>query len=165
VVAYLNRRSPSTRSVEPVLKYGQQAPAIDPAKWLNQDGETAPPDLSGKVVLIEFWGISCGPCVAQLPEVRAAAKHFASSDLVLIGLHGNRTTVERLTSFAKENQLAYQLAIDREATESGWFGATMQAFGVRGIPSAAVINRQGRLVYLGDFRQALKRVDGLLKAN
>jgi len=165
VVAYVNRRSPSTRSVEPVLKYGQRAPAIEPAKWLNQAGETAPPDLSGKVVLIEFWEIGCGPCVAQLPEVRAAAKHYANSDLVLIGLHGSRTTVERLTSFAKENQLAYQLAIDREAIESGWFGATMQAFGVRGIPSAAVINRQGRLVYLGDLRQALKRVDGLLKAN
>jgi len=165
VVAYLNRRSLSTRLVEPVLKYGQVAPTIEPAKWLNQDGETSPPDFSGKVVLIEFWGITCGPCVAQLPEVRAAAKHYPNSDLALIGLHGSRTTLERLTSFAKENQLTYQLAIDREASERGWFGATMQAYGVRGIPSAAVIDRQGHLVYLGDFRQALKKVDGLLKTN
>ena len=58
--------------------------------------------------------------------------------------------------------LEYVLAIDREPTESGWFGATMQAYGVQGIPAAAVIDRAGKLVYLGQFGEALTKAAGLL---
>ena len=32
--------------------------------------------IAGKVALVHFWGIECGPCIAHLPEVREAAKHF-----------------------------------------------------------------------------------------
>src|SRR6185295_6012511 len=27
-------------------------------------------DLTGKVVLIDLWGIQCGPCIAQMPALQ-----------------------------------------------------------------------------------------------
>ncbi len=147
----------------PPVKPGDRAPAIEATVWLNQFGKTDPPKLEGKVVLVDFWGISCGPCVGQLPEVREAVEHFAGTSLMIIGLHDSSGTVKELAEFAAKRGLTYPLAIDREPKESGWFGATFAAYGIRGIPSAAVLDRQGKLAFVGDFRQAIEKAAEILK--
>jgi thiol-disulfide isomerase/thioredoxin len=115
--------------------------------------------LTGKVVLIDFWGITCGPCISQLPEVQAAADRFAgkTKDLVLIGLHESGVTAAELAEFARKRGLLYPLAIDRAEKEEGFFGATFKAYGIRAIPSAAVLDRQGRVAYVGRFGEAIQK--------
>lgn len=84
VVAYADaiaeRRRPAA---PPKVAEGDIAPRLQLAAWVNG----APPKLEGKVVLIDFWGGTCGPCVAALPQVREAARHFAGTDLVVVGLN------------------------------------------------------------------------------
>jgi thiol-disulfide isomerase/thioredoxin len=163
VVAFADGLTSRNRSIEPVLATGQPAPPLRPASWLDQNGPTAAPDLTGKLVLIDFWGISCGPCVAELPEVLAAAKHFVQrKDFALVGLHDSGATVEQVGKFATKRGLTYPIAIDRPAGEEGWFGATFKDYGVRGIPAAAVIDRQGKIVFVGRFREALQKAADLL---
>lgn len=113
------------------------------------------------MVLVEFWGTWCGPCVAQLPEVREAARFFAGKDLVLVGLHDSSGTSEAVAEFASKRGLTWPLAIDRPGGDG--FGPTFDAFGVRSVPTAAVIDRQGRLAHLGDLRQAIAKAAELLE--
>ena len=163
VIVYADGMSSRNRSIEPVLKVGQPAPPIEPASWLDRNGATGPPDVAGKVVLVDFWGISCGPCVAELPEVQAAADHFADrKDLVFIGLHESGATADQVAEFARKRGLSYRLAVDRPADEEGWFGATFKDYGVRGIPAAAVIDRKGNVAFVGRFPEALKEAAKLL---
>ena len=163
-IAFADAMPSRNRAIEPVLKTGQPAPAIKPASWLDRNGPIAPPDLAGKVVLVDFWGISCGPCVAELPEVQATADHFASrsKDFVLVGLHNSGDTVEQVAEFARKRGLTYQLAVDRPTDADGWFGATFKDYGVRAIPGAAVIDRQGKVVFVGRFPEALQKAADLL---
>ncbi len=147
----------------PPVKPGDQAPAIEPIVWLNRSGRIEAPNLKGKVVLVDFWGMTCGPCVAELPEVREAAERFAGTDLAIIGLHESSGTVEEVAQFAAKRGMTYPLAIDRASKESGWFGAAFAAYGIRGIPSAAVLDRQGRIVFVGQFHEAIERAAALLK--
>jgi len=119
--------------------------------------------LDGKVVLVDFWGITCGPCVAELPDVREAVEHFAGTDLVVVGLHDSSGTLKEVAEFAAKRGISYPLAIDHPAKEEGWFGATFAAYGVRGIPAAAVIDRGGKVVFVGRFPDALARAAALLK--
>jgi RNA polymerase sigma factor (sigma-70 family) len=158
VIAYADGRT-TRPSIEPTLKVGDPAPAIEPAAWLDRDDEKGPPDVSGRVVLVDFWGISCGPCVSELPEVQKAAAYFAEKgkDLVIIGLHEGGAGAEEVADFARKRGLNYRLAVDRPADEDGWFGATFRAYGIRGIPAAAVIDRKGRVAFVGRFPQALER--------
>ena len=159
VLVYAEGMTSRNRLIEPVLKTGQPAPPLRPEIWLDRNGPITPLDLKGKVVLIDFWGITCGPCVSQLPEVQAAADKFAgkTKDLVLIGLHESGVTAAELAEFARKRGLLYPLAIDRPEKEEGYFGATFKAYGIRAIPSAAVIDRQGRVAYVGRFSEAIQK--------
>jgi thiol-disulfide isomerase/thioredoxin/protocatechuate 3,4-dioxygenase beta subunit len=162
VVMVANRISVDNRSILPVLKIGQAAPPLDPVAWLNAAGQTAPPEQKGKVVLIDFWGIYCGPCLAELPDVQTLSIEFAKDNFLLIGLHESNTDVAELAEFARKRSLTYQLAIDRPAEGSLGFGAAFKAYGIQGIPNCAVIDQQGRIAYVGRFQEAALKAAKLL---
>jgi len=45
-------------------------------------------DLRGKVVLLEFWGYWCGPCVRRgLPQMFAIQEEYRDKPLAIIGVH------------------------------------------------------------------------------
>jgi thiol-disulfide isomerase/thioredoxin len=123
------------------------APAIE----LKTDGwvSTSPlalADLKGRVVVLDFWAIWCGPCNRELPNVEALARRFAGRPVVVIGVHDSTATVKELQAFAKQKGLTYPLAIDRKATDG--FGITNNAYGVQGIPTIVVIGKDGKVAGL-----------------
>lgn len=165
VLMFANAIPDDHRSVLPVLKIGQPAPKLAPAAWLTASGESEAPDLTGKVVLVDFWGTNCGPCVAELPEIQELHKRLAASGLVIVGLHESGGDVAAVAELARRFGLSYQLAIDRTAADSHGFGATFKGYGVQGIPNCAVIDKEGRLAYLGKFAQAADAAARLLAAS
>lgn len=44
----------------------------------------------GKVVLLDFWSLSCGACFKELPELNALVKRYPSTEFVLISLMDNK---------------------------------------------------------------------------
>ena len=159
IVAYADADPRRTHPFVPPVRVGQPAPAIRPQAWLDRNGEVQAPSLAGRVVLVDFWGIDCGFCVAQLPEVREAAGHFAGKGLVLLGLHDSFAEPGEVAEFAARRGLSWTMAVDRPGDG---FGATFAAYGVRSIPAAAVLDREGRLAFLGDFRGAVAKAASLL---
>ena len=165
VLAYANRKGLPRRWTPPRVKYGDPAPPLDVNTWVDASGEIAPPNVDRKVVLVNFWGIDCGFCLHELPDVRAAAKHWADTDVAIVTVHDDNFTPEQVSQFAAENKLDFPIAVDNKATEKGWWGATTQAYGIRGIPEAIVIDRDGKLQYLGDFERALEKAIRLVDAD
>lgn len=162
VIAYCNRRAPLS---EPVLKVGQVAPKLEAQTWYDTDGKVVQSELAGKVVLIDFWGISCGPCVAQLAEVNTAAKHFANSKLMILGLHAAGHDPQKVFEFAKKRDLTFPIAIDQSDSTGRSFGATFAKFGIGGIPSSVVIDTAGDVAFIGQFSQAIEVADRLAREN
>ena len=157
VVAYRNKFAPPP---EPVLKVGDQAPALNVLVWLDREGKTIQPTLDGRIVVIDFWGIGCGPCVAGLPQVNAAAKHFLNSKIMVVGLHDGGGTVETVAGFAKRKGLIFPIAIDKERSETS-FGQTFAAFGIDAMPTSVVIDTNGRVAFIGEFERAIEHADRL----
>lgn len=160
VVAHRNRFAPAAK---PVLKVGDEAPRLDVLTWLNANGKAEQPALEGKIIVIDFWGIGCGPCIVGLPDVNAAAKHFADSKIAIVGLHDSGGDLEGVTEFVKQRDLIFPIAIDRPDAKGDSFGASFTAFGIEGIPSCAVIDAKGTVAFLGEFNQAIETANRLAK--
>ena len=111
----------------------QKFPGLVVEKWL-----TAPPDLRGKFVLIDFWATWCPPCRKAIPELNGFQKKYGDK-LVVIGISDEtEAAVRRLT----DPQIEYTIAIDGNAV-------TKNAIGVTGIPHVMLIDPQGYVRWEG----------------
>ena len=168
VLEFANRMPAKSLAIWPTVKPGQEAPPIRPATWLNKEGKIDPPDLKGKVVLLYFWDRESMPTIRELQRHQAFAQLLAKKGVVLVGLHKQGVSEEELQlvqRFDKSpSSLPDLLAIDRPAAgaDPEWLGATFEAYGVHGIPNAALIDRQNRVLYVGGFEKGLQKAAALV---
>ncbi len=105
----------STSSDLPVLGH---LPSLEGASaWLNSP-PLDPTQLSGKVVLVDFWTYSCINCIRTLPHVRAWAEKYRDQGLVVIGVHTPEFGFEKDTSNIEKAiarfKINYPIAVDSE---------------------------------------------------
>ncbi len=93
-------------------------------------------DLRGKVVVMDFWGTWCPPCVASVPSLRNLNKRYVKEpSFVLIGISSDREE-EPWRKFIARNMMVWPQYWDRD-------GKILQAFGVRAFPTYVVIDHEG----------------------
>ena len=98
--------------------------------------------LRGKVVLVAFWGTTCPPCIAELPELESLADRYDKSDLVVLPVCLNDTGAATAYDVAKRHAPRLPVYVDPE-------GSVHTRFEVRNLPQAVLIDREGRM--LGRF--------------
>src|SRR5262249_1863607 len=57
-------------------------------------------DLKHKVVLVEFWGVNCPPCLASLPKLSAWNAELSKQGLVVLGIHAQGGPIEKVRATA-----------------------------------------------------------------
>ena len=95
----------------------------------------------GKILLIDFFGTWCPPCIAELPEivrVRAGLQNRRDIEFVVVGTNAGGDTPERLRAFARRQHVTLPLAFDQGKKAHA-------AFGLRGFPGIVVIDQAGRV--------------------
>lgn len=97
----------------------------------------------GKATLLVFWETWCPHCRREVPKVQETFDKYNSQGLNLVALTKvtKSSTDEKVAEFAKENNLTYPIAKEKE-------GSMSNRFGVRGIPAAAVV-KDGKVVWRG----------------
>lgn len=98
-------------------------------------------DYRGKIVLLDFWAVWCGPCVGEMPNVKAVYEKYHDRGFEIIGISLDSDEAV-LREFIKENQLPWRQIFDGE----GWKGALVQKYGVRGIPAPFLLDRKGKVI-------------------
>jgi len=145
-------RPRATPNVSP-LQIGQIAPDFSVK---DQFGKTILlSELRGKVVLLDFWGLWCGPCRQKLPHTQKIYDQFKNKGLTVIGIHSAFRT-KGMAAFITENNYTFPTGIDT--------GHAAKDYAVTGWPTYYLIDKEGQLVWGPKHSPpSEKQVESLLK--
>ena len=128
------------------LKVGDPAPRPKVGSWAQ--GEAIEKFEGDQVYIVEFWATWCGPCIQAIPHINEISERHKDAGLVVIGqnLGEDEATVK---AFIKKmgSKMKYRVAVDDAAgtMDKTW----LKAAGQNGIPCAFVVNKQGKIAYIG----------------
>jgi thiol-disulfide isomerase/thioredoxin len=109
--------------------------------------------LNGKVVAIEFWGVNCPPCIASLPHLASMDKKFRSKGLVIIGVHAQNASIEKILSTIQNGGVNYTI-VERGRSPINFSG----------IPKLFIFDASGNMKFDGrPGTEAYKLMESLIK--
>lgn len=104
-------------------------------------------DLRGKVVLLEFWATTCGPCLPEIPRLKAMREGLPPEDLQIIGITDDEDA-EALRHFLAGRGMDWPQIRQRSRWEGGELiqDEVFRLYNIYGLPRSFLLDRGGRIV-------------------
>ncbi len=134
------------------LGVGDPAPKLAVKEFVK--GDPVANLEKGKTYVVEFWATWCGPCRTSIPHLTKLQKKH--KEVVFIGVSVFESDQKLVKPFVEKmgEQMGYRVAMDdvpegSKANEGQMAKSWMDASGQEGIPTAFVINGEGKIAWIG----------------
>jgi len=109
------------------FEYVLQGPAPSEVTWQT---------LHGKVVVLDFWGTWCAPCVAGIPHLNELAAHYDGRGVQFIAVgHENP---RKVAWFLKQHPIAAWIALHTDLS-------VYKDYTAFGIPYSVIVDQNGKV--------------------
>ena len=117
-----------------------EKPGLEPAPKIEGttlDGtELTSESLKGQLVVVNFWFTTCGPCIAEMPELNELVNKFSGKAKFLAFA---TDPAERVRQFLQDHEFRYEIVPSSRRMA--------EAFGVKEFPRHYIIDRDGYIVW------------------
>ena len=96
-------------------------------------------DYRGKWIVVNYWGIFCGPCLREMPELSHFHNQHKNHDAVVLGINQEDLPAKVMARFAEKMNISFPL-LKVPFEQVTPFGK------VTVLPTTFIINPQGKLV-------------------
>lgn len=114
--------------------------------------------IKGKVIVLNFWSITCGPCITEIPELNALVEKMKEKDVVFIAPAIYTPKEKLINDFLPKHPFNYQIVL-----------INGDDYNVMAFPTHILINQNLEVVdkltgyHLDHIKKIEQAIDGLLK--
>jgi cytochrome c biogenesis protein CcmG/thiol:disulfide interchange protein DsbE len=99
-------------------------------------------DLRGKVVVLNFWGTWCPPCIEETPGLNRLQKYIASRNGVVLGVAADEDEAI-YEKFLRDNGVIFETYRDPATKDN--HSPIAGTYGTSRYPETYIIDRQGKI--------------------
>src|SRR5262249_12535064 len=118
-------------------------------------------EFRGKYLLVDFWGMWCGPCRRELPYLKAAYSRFQPRGFEILGMNTDDPPIQpQVKSILEKNGMTWTQARRESIIQ------VIRNLRIHTFPTTLLIDKDGKVVSLNNVRQGQPDLRGrdLLKS-